>query len=486
MAKSLSRQVGILTLGRFFAYLAAFFVPMVNARVLGLDDIGLYKQYWLIVETVAGVLVMAFPNSLLYYFPRTEHPREKTTYLTQTLVYLVVMGFVSWAVYGVLDRMLGGGLGTVVHDYFWPLCLFTTFWMVSSLMDRLFVADKQPERQSAYFAVTSFLQAVTVILVVYYTRRVGPIILALLAFGLARFLFTLLYSERTYKPRLRTISRATLREQLSYALPLGFSAIFLMLFTQTDKFIITHYMDREMFAIYAYGAFQVPLIDIIRSSIWNVIFPIMAKYEKEGNHFGILELWQRATLKTAVMFFPLFVFLEVSARPTIVVLFTERFAQAAPVFMIYLLMLLSLTIETWTVLLVFRKNPFLVKVNIVAFFTNIVLSVAGYKAFGWLGVPGATVAVVFAQTVVNMYVGGQVLGVPLARLMPWGKMAMRFLVAVVPGVVLYFVYRQYPVGTFFELAIAGIGYFALYFAISFKLGYITAGEIKSMFGRASS
>ena len=51
------------------AYLVMFCVPLVNVRALSVYDYGIYRQFWLIFETIAAVLVMAFPNSLLYYFP---------------------------------------------------------------------------------------------------------------------------------------------------------------------------------------------------------------------------------------------------------------------------------------------------------------------------------------------------------------------------------------------------------------------------------
>ena len=62
----------------------------------------------------------------------------------------------------------------------------------------------------------------------------------------------------------------SIKEQFSYALPLGLSSIVLLLFTHTDKYIITHYRGSSAFAIYSVGAFQVPFVNIIRGSVTNI------------------------------------------------------------------------------------------------------------------------------------------------------------------------------------------------------------------------
>ena len=486
MARTLSYQVGILTVGRIVAYAAVFFVPLMNVRTLSVHDYGLYRQYWLLFETIAGILVLGFPNSLLYYFPRADSRDEKSAYMTQTLIFLFGMGLVSCGAYGILYSMLGENLGSVVKEYYWALCLFTLFMIVSRAMDRQFVAERQVERQSLYHAVTATIQASTVILVSYYTRRVDLIIWALVIFAAAKFAFVVAYNAGAYRISTAQLSLRAFREQLSYALPLGLAGTVLLLLTQTDKFVITHYVGREMFAIYAIGAFQVPFVDIIRSSISNVIFPLMARHQKDGNPEEILRLWQTATLKTAVLFYPIFVFLEASAKPFITILFTDQYAGAVPVFMIYLLLFLRQSVETGAVLMVYKKNSYLLKVNIATFVLNVILSIAGFKMFGMLGVPAATVIVIYLQNALNLLLARELLETPFHKLMPWGRLGARLLTAAVPGALLYLGYQHLPVDNVIILGVAGLVYFTVYFALCFGLRFISLSEIKAIFGQSGS
>jgi O-antigen/teichoic acid export membrane protein len=483
LARTLSYQVAVLTLGRLFSYAVMFFIPIVNTRALTVEDLGTYRQFWLIFDTVSVFLIMGFPMSLLYYFPRSESRDEKSIYLTQTVFYLLLAGVLSWGVFGVLDVALGEGLGALVGEYFWQLCLFTFFMIVAKYMERLFVADRQAERQAVYHAVSYSVQAVVVMSIAAGTRRVETIVWGLLIFSFVKFAFALIYTASAYRLSPRLVSRKTFKQQVSYAVPLGMSSVVLLFFSQTDKYVIIHYLGREAFAVYSIGALQIPFIDIVRNSIYNVAMPMMAQYQKEGRFREILDLWHRAVLKTAVLFFPIFIFLEVSARPFVTILFTEQYADATPIAMAYFLIFLASTIETGSVLTSFGRTALMFKINVVGFLTHIGFSILMFKTFGREGVPFATVTIIYCQNAVRLFMGGRLLGVSFFRVMPWGKLALRFVTALVPGLLLLWGYRYYAVDHFVELALAGVIYFGIYFAVCFRARFITWPEIKSMFGR---
>ncbi|UCH84388.1 MAG: oligosaccharide flippase family protein [Candidatus Latescibacterota bacterium] len=485
MARTLSSQAAILTIGQLVAFLALFLVPIVNVRALTKDEFGFYRQFWLLFDTVSVFLILAIPQSLLYYFPRAENRREKAVYLTQTIIFLIAGGLLSWVVYAILPGMLGPGRGDAIRQYYWAFCLFTLFMMVSRVMEKLFVAEQQPEKQGIFVAAAYGLQALTVILTVWLTQRLDLVLWALVAFAFLRMAVTLLYCVPTYRLSLSDCSIRTFKEQLSYAIPLGFATIVLLVFAQTDKYVIIYFLGREAFAVYSIGAYQLPVVDIVRISIMNVVFPVMAKHQKKGETGEILALWRRATLKTAIVFFPIFVFLEVSARPFITILFTEDYVDAAPIFMIYLLIFLRSTLDTTTVLMVFKETAFMFKVNLISVLCHIVFCVSMYKAFGWLGVPTATVVANVVQNTVNMVKSARLLETPVYKLMPWGQLALRFLVAATLGTGLYFGYLVYPIDTFIKLAAAGICFIGVYAVLCLVFRLISFQEIRSIFGKTA-
>jgi O-antigen/teichoic acid export membrane protein len=473
-------------MGRVISFAALFFVPIVNVRALSQADFGLYRQFWLLYDTVFVILVLHFPSSLLYYFPRAENEREKSVFLTQTLVYLSAMGLVSWIVYWVLGAVLQGEIGDAVRQYTWPFCLFTLLMMVARVMESLLIAEKRAEAQAVYIASVFAAQALTVIGLSWFTHRVDYIIWGLVAYAFVNAAFAAAYCGFRYRPSLRNWSGKTFREQLSYAVPLGLATIVLLAFSQTDKYVITHFLGREFFAVYTVGAMQLPFVDILRNSVMNVVFPLMAEFQKKEQAENILDLWRRATVKLSVLFFPIFIFLEISARPFITILFTKEYEAATGVFMIYLLVFLRSTVDTTSVLMVFKQNPFMLKVNAAAFVAHVGLSVAMYKHFGVLGVPVTTVLMVWVQNGVFLWKSARLLRQSVLRVMPWGALGLRLLLAAVLGAGLYGVYRVHPPESFFELAFAGTAYLGAYFALCLAFRFASLSDVKSMLGRRSS
>jgi O-antigen/teichoic acid export membrane protein len=485
LPRTLTHQVGILMLGRVLAYAVMFMTPMVNVRALSVEEYGYYRQFWLLFATFSPILLLGFPHSLMYYLPRAESEQEKSVYVTQTLVFGVALSLLSLVIYAVMAETLGAGMGAVTRAFYWRLSAFTVLMTGSAYMDWLFVADGQVGRQSIYHVIVTALQAIVVMSAAWFSREVNTVIWALTAFAFAKFLFAVGYTWKTYHPRPQMLSLHTIREQLSFAIPLGLFAIILVLVTQTDKFIISRFLGREGFAIYTVGAFELPFINVVSQSVRNVTFPVMAKHQKAGEYQAIAQLWRRAMLKMAVLFFPAFVFFEVVARPLITLLFTDEYAAATPIFMIYLVLLVRSAIDSAAVIQVFKKNGYLIRIFSFAFVVNLVLSLILFRSMGREGVPLATVITLLATNVINLYYASHLTGVPFFYLLPLGSLATRMLVAVLPGVGLWYLVPQFDTGNIFHLGMLGILYLAAYLGLSMRFGLLSLDDIRSLMGRSN-
>jgi O-antigen/teichoic acid export membrane protein len=481
--KSLSHHAGILSLGRLFAFAVAFFVPIVNVRALTVEEYGYYRQFWLLFSTLTPILILGFPRSLLYYFPRSESKGEKAIYVAQTVAFLSGVSLIAVAVYTVMEWLLGSGIGGMIRTFYWQLCLFTVFMLLSRHMEEVFVADRQTERQALYYMITAATRALIVILTAWYTRDVGLILWALTIFAATKAAFALIYTKVVYRPRLSQVSFSTIREQISFALPLGMMAMATLLLSQTDKFIINRFMGREGFAIYSIGAHQLPVVMIVATSVASVVFPLMAQFQKEGRFSDFLDLWRRAWLKTAALFFPIFVFFMVTAKQFIIVLFTNEYASAIPVFRIYLFLFLNSTTDYAGVLTAFKKQTYLFKVTSIAIAVNLILSLTLYYFWGRLGVPAATIVTFLGVGVLSVRKGSGLLGSSFWKTVPWRGLLARMTAAAFPGAILYLVYARREDYNIFDYAVSGVIYFSAYFILSWLFRLITLADIKSLLGK---
>jgi O-antigen/teichoic acid export membrane protein len=484
LSRTVSHQVVTLMVGRMLSYAVMFFVPLVNVRTLSVEEYGYYRQFWLIFETLTPILILGFSRSLLYYVPRAEGREERSRYITQTVLFLATGALVAMAVFSLMAQFLGEGLGAAARAFYWRLCFFTLCMIVTDYMEVLFVAQQQPLAQSIYHATVWGVQAVVVIVASYLSRDVSTVIWALTFYALARFCFGVLYTHARYRFSLERLSWASMREQAAFAVPVGLAGIALVLVAQTDKFIISRYLGREAFAIYSVGAFQVPLANIVQTSVGNVTFPLMARYQKAGDFESMRELWQRSLLKTVILFFPIFVFLEVTAHPFITILFTEQYADAAPVFMIYMLLFLRSSIETGTIIQVSNRTVFLAVGFVVGFVVNLGLGLLLFRLMGRLGVPLAVLITTSALALTNLVYSARLIRTSLVNLVPGRRVLIRFGAALLPGVVMAFLYAKWPVTNVYELAIAGLVYSAMYASLVFGARLLTVDDLRSMVGRS--
>lgn len=484
MSRSLSHQVGILTLGRLVSYAVMFIVPLVNVRTMSKDEYGYYRQFWLLFETISPILVLGFPRSLLYYLPRVESREERSAILTQTTLFLAVGSFVAMVIYATMAGTLGEGLGATARAFYWRLSFFTLFMVVSDYMEVVFVAQGQPVAQSVYHASVWGLQAVVVIVVSWVWGDVSSVIWGLALFAMAKFLFAIFYSHSRYGFSLRSVSWRSLREQASFAVPVGLTGIAVTLVSQTDKFVVSRYLGREAFADYSVGAFQLPLVNVLQMSVTNITFPLLAHYHKVGRFDAMAELTRRTLLKTSVLFLPAFVFLEVTARPFITILFTDEYEAATPIFMVYMVLFLRTSVETGSIVQVFNRTPFLLASFIIGFLVNVPLGIAMVHWVGPIGVAIATLLTMTSISAAALWYSARLLNVPISALFPAGKLFKRFLVAAAPGVVMWVIYLKFPVTRFYELIAAGIIYMAIYALLCAVTKLVSVDDLKSLVGKS--
>jgi O-antigen/teichoic acid export membrane protein len=460
-----------------------FLVPLVNVRTLDIEEYGYYRQFWLLIETLIPMLILGFPRSLQYFWSHSETREGRSAYLTQSVLLPACAAVLGVLAYAIMAHTLGEGLGSTARAFFWRLSIITFCLVTTEFMEILFLSERRPVAQSVYHFTASGTQAICVMVASVLTRDVNVIIWTITCVALARLLFGIGYTHTKYRLALEYVSWRTIRNQLSFAVPLGLAQVALTFVSQTDKFVISRYLGREAFAIYAAGAFQIPFATIVLSSIANVSFPRMVEYQRIADYGAMVRLWRSVVLKTVVLFFPTFVFLEVMARPFITILFTEAYADAVPIFMMYLLLFLHSSADSGAIIQAHKRNGFLLKGLLVGFVFNLILSITLFKALGRIGVPLATVITMTAYHGINLWFSAKLCGASFLDLVPVRGLILRFGVAMVPGAMIWLLVRDRPVTNFLELLAVGAIYGVAYAAICAYTRIFTLADLRSMLGR---
>ena len=137
----------------------------------------------------------------------------------------------------------------------------------------------------------------------------------------------------------------------------------------------------------------------------------------------MLAIWHDTTRKLALVFMPLFVLLVISAREIILVLFTDRYAAAIPIFMLSAAVVLVAVFQTDGLLRVYAQMRFTLFLNIIRL--GVIAGMIGWflSIFGLQGAVLITLLATVISKSLAIARAKRLMQVSAARILPWGSLA---------------------------------------------------------------
>jgi len=269
-----------------------------------------------------------------------------------------------------------------------------------------------------------------------------------------------------------------LREQLSYAIPLGAAGLLMIVQTDLHNYFVSNHFGPAMFAVYSLGTLQLPLMGLIQEATNSVLITRVSILEKRNEHREIVLLAARAARKLAAVYFPVYVFLMVAGREFIRVLFTARFADSWPIFAVNLTLLpLGIVLLDPLYRAYQRERYFLLRLRLLLA-AALILTLALFTArLGLLGVIAVVVLTAVFERIVMAIHFGRLLGVTgrdVLLLRDVGKLAFAALAAgVVADVIRVLLMRE---SAFVVLAVCGVAFALVYLPLA---SIATSAEVSS-------
>jgi O-antigen/teichoic acid export membrane protein len=284
------------------------------------------------------------------------------------------------------------------------------------------------------------------------------------AFAAVRLLAMLASFWHEFKDSLRP-DFTLWKSQLAYALPFALAVGIEVVQANFHQYVVASRFDAAAFAIFAVGCLQIPLVDVIASSSANVMMVRMAENGFDSRGQEALALWHRTIARLAAVIFPLTVFLLITARDIIAILFTESYVASVPIFMVSTLTILLSVFCIDAVLRVHAQTRFLFGMNLLR-----LAVVAGF--IGWFlsmfGLVGAVLITVTATALVRV-IGlariARLMNVGIADVLPWRRLALSAAFALAAAFPAVWIARALALPAFLELVCAAATYGATYITL---------------------
>jgi O-antigen/teichoic acid export membrane protein len=219
-----------------------------------------------------------------------------------------------------------------------------------------------------------------------------------------------LYRMNTVIPKLSTtLSLGKL------ALPLILSMLISGSSEMIDGFLVGHFLGNEAFALFRYGARELPLSGILAAAMSQAM---VARFAAEGiTREGLMTLKKESTALMHVVF-PVSILLILLSSWIYPLVFSPAFLESASVFNIYALLVISRMVFPQTIVLALQRHDVIFRISIFELSINVVSSVILMRWFGMEGIAFGTVIAFMAEKCLLYFYVKKQSGIRLTDLLP--------------------------------------------------------------------
>jgi O-antigen/teichoic acid export membrane protein len=480
--RRLSFQVGLVVVSRFLSAVVDLLGTVVLVRLLAKDDFGALALLLVLHATVGMVLQIGLHQSVLYFIP-TLGPGAKRTLAYQTVRILAVMGLIAAGAamllgLGLGDRFLGGrsdlsGLVPLV-----ALALLLDF-PARAHQQTLMALDRHDI--AAYAGVVlSVGSLVAIALPAALGLPLPTVVTSWALFAAVRLAVGIGVPAIAFRGVRPEPFPGGMSAQLRYAFPLGLASVVGIVNVQLDKFLVAGLFGAAVFAEYAVAARELPLVSILPYTVAAAILPrlsALAANPAEGGPAAAVALWHDSIRRVALIMLPVAAFLLATAEAVVVLLYTDSYEGATPVFRLYLA-ILPLRVTAYGVMtqaLGRPKDTF--RGAIIGLTTNAVVSIALIAPLGVLGPPAGTLASQVVAVAFFLYVIGAATGLSLRSVFPWRAYGRTLVVSALSAAPLPFLLHTTGLSPGPALALAAAAFLPLYVLLAKASGLLGPEEL---------
>lgn len=408
---SLTHQSAWILFAKVFGFALNTMLPLLVVRYLSQENVGVYRQAFLVASNAVLVLPLGFSMSAYYFLNREPEKHPATVF--NILIFNFLMGAAAFAVLAVFPQVLGTTFQSPELTRLAPwLGVLIWLWIFSGFLETAALALQEARLAALFIVVSQLVKTGLMIVAILFYQSVDSLVFATIALFALQSAVMLAYLHSRFPKFWGKFDFAFFRTQMAYSLPFGLSVLLYVGQTDIHNYFVSHSFSAADFAIYSVGCFQLPLIAMLYESVGAVMIPRMSQMQDEGRKREMLEMTVNATQRLAFVYFPLFAFLMIVASEFITTLFTKEYAASASIFRVNLfaLPLFSLVVDPIT-----RAFPsagrFLLKVRIGICTVLFVVFWFGIGKFGLLEMISIVVAAILFEKLMSAWISARMLEV---------------------------------------------------------------------------
>jgi O-antigen/teichoic acid export membrane protein len=460
--------------GRTLGYAVLFLVPIILVRLFNQEEFGTYKQVFLLYGTILNLAQVGMSESLFYFIPGSSE--EAGRYVCNSILVLGGIGsFVGILLYVGGDTIAGLMNNPELASLMPLLAVFLVLTLASYVLEIVMTARHQYSFAAASYGLSDVTRAALIVMPALVFQTVASVLYGAIVHAVIRLGATIWYSVKQFGAGLRP-DRSVLLRQLAYSLPFALYVLFQTGQESLHHFVVSSWFDAVTFAVYSVGCLQIPLAEVVSTSLVNVMMVGMVQAIREGREAAVVPMWHDTVRKLAMVFYPLTALLLITAHDLIIFLFTEAYAASVPIFRAWSLVVIISVIPMDGLLRVYAQTRFLLVINVVKF---LLVAAGMYWFMSTIGLIGAVIVTLLALA------AGKVMGLnhmmmqghmDARNVLPWRDLMQIGFVAAVAALPALLITGHLSAPHFTRLVVTTLVYGSVYVGLALICGVIRKNE----------
>lgn len=351
-------QAAWIGIGSLCSFLFSIVSAAILSRYLEKTDYGTYKQVMYVYSTLLSVFTLGLPLAYSYFLPRVDLCEGKA--LVNKLNFcFVVLGLL----FSIFLFIGADTFATVLKNpelsknikVFSPAPILI---LPTMGLQGILATYKRTMLNAVYVIATRLLMLFFVVLPVVYIRP--SVELALWGFNLASIIslvIALLVAKIPYHNIKKGVCYITYKEIFKYSTPLMFAGFLGMAINAADQFYVSRYFGQEVFADFANGSLELPIVGMVLNAGSVVLLPIFSKMiSSNTQRDDIIYIWNRTIIKGAYIIYPILVFCIIYASEIMTIIYGEQYLDSAIYFQIMAIASFFSVVQFYPIILAIGKT----------------------------------------------------------------------------------------------------------------------------------
>lgn len=454
-----------------------FLVPVILVRSFNVEEFGLYKQIFLFFHVFLPFIDLGISQSLLYLLPKYIDRRD--TIISQTIVMqlpIFILLFCGASIFSTeIGHVIGGNESTV--GTFVPcVCIFAMLWHMSNILEGYLIVEGLSFQAGIITFLSETVRALVTISISCAGGGIGALIIGFILISFVRLFMMGIYFYRISGFKFSG-GYDLIYKQLSYSVPFGIAVIVSTLVIYSHQYIVSYFSSLSDFAIYSVGCFSLPFLPIMAGSVSKISLVKMSDIVADGSSVELVaDILQNSIRKLWLIFFPIFVWLYVLADKLVVILYTDTYLDAVPVFRIFIVMIPLSAFLVQHVPRAFGETSFILYANSISLLVSIALCYSLLGVYGLTGAAGGVVLTNALWRILFVLKCKKLIAVPVKKMIPINIIAKSGILVCGVGLFSYVVGESIDLEIYFHSSIITIIYFMMCVIVYWYSGFLLDAE----------